>query len=299
MKPIKSLFILAFLATTALLHAQKPITISEDIISIGNSKCPGFIVTIPEVNYERTLKNWIKELQTRTKSDVVTENGEMSIFGASMKDLSPNPINIYSKLVNQETQLQLWVSLELKKDQYIERTSGDAEFTAAKNFLKQFAKEQYIDFIDNELQVEDKKLKDLHNELNSLQNVNSRMQNSIQSNSAIIAAEKDNIVFQNNEIAKVTSEISEQNNQLTTMEAGSAKEEKATYIQELEKRKKKLHNDLESSENKLSKANSEINGADLDLSKNKSDQETVMGKIAQQEVVVQNLTNNLNTVKSY
>jgi hypothetical protein len=299
MKPAKSLLLLALFGTSALLHAQKPITIVEDSVSIGNSKYPGMIITIPEVNYEKTLKNWIKELQTRTKSNVVTENGEMSIFGASMKDISQNPINIYSKLINQDSLLKLLVIFELKKDQYIESAPGDIELTAAKAILKQFAIDQYVDFIKDELQVEDKKLKDLNNELSGMQNDKSQMQKSIQSNKTTITEESDNIVLQKNELDKITAELLVQNDQLTSMEAGAAKEEKASYIKELEQRKKKLLNSVESSENKINKANSEIIQADSDISRNESGQETMMEKIAHQETIVQKNTDRLKTVKAY
>ena len=299
MKPIKSILVLAALASSSFIFAQKPITVSEDSIPFGVSKLPGLAVTIPQVNYDKTQKNWIKELQSGTKSKIVDEGGEMTIFGAYIKDISPNPINIYSKLMNQDSLLRLLVSLELKKDQYISRSSGDAELTAAKAFLKDFAKDQYIDFVKDELQVEDKKLKDLNNELNKLQNDKSRMQKSIQTSRTTITAENDNIVLQNNEVTKVTAELLEQNNQLSSMEEGAAREEKATYIKDLEKRKKKLLNDIESSENKIRKANNEINDCDRDIPKNESEQETLRGKIAQQEGVVQKFTDKLNNVKAF
>ncbi len=73
-------------------------------------------MTIPEVNYDKTLKVWLRDLQAGTKSKVITENGEMSIFGAKIKAISPNPINIYSKLMRLDSMLQLFVSFEKKKD---------------------------------------------------------------------------------------------------------------------------------------------------------------------------------------
>jgi peptidoglycan hydrolase CwlO-like protein len=299
MKPIKYLFLLAFVATSGWVTAQKPIILTEDSLSFGTSKYPGFTVSVPEVNYDRAEKNWIKELQSGTKSKVIVENGEMSIFGAIIKDISPNPMNVYSKLVNQDSMLYLMVTIELKKDQYIEKANGDAELTAAKTYLKQFAKDQYLDLVKGELHEEEKKLKDLNSDLNSLQNEKTRMQKSIQSNRTNITSEKDNIVLQNNELAKLTVEIETQNNQLTSMEEGAAKEEKSSYIKDLEKSKKKLLNSIESSENKISRANSEIDEADRNIPKNESQQETMRGKIAQQEAVVQRFTNKHNTVKAY
>lgn len=299
MKSIKSLFLLTFLLMSGLLTAQKPILLTEDSVSFSNGKYPGFRVIIPEVSYDRVEKNWIKEMQSGTKSKVVVENGLMSIFGAYLKSVSPTPINVYSRLTDQDSALCLMASMELKKDVYIEKANGETELAAARAFLKQFAKEQYLDFVKDELTMEEKKLKDLNGELSSLQNNKSRMQKSIQSNNTTIKTEQDNIVLQNTEISKLTMEIQTQSEQLTSMEEGAAKEEKAGYLKELDKKKKKLMNDVESSGNKINKANNEIDEANRDIPKNESQQDVVREKIARQEVVVQQFTNKYNNVKAY
>jgi len=85
------------------------------------------VVTIPEVNYETAEKDWIKELQAGTKLKVVTENKEMIISGANIKNISPDPVNINSKLINQDSSLFLMVSMELGKDKYIEKANGENE----------------------------------------------------------------------------------------------------------------------------------------------------------------------------
>lgn len=299
MKSIKSLFLLTFLLMSGLVAAQKPILVSDESVSFGNAKYPGFRVIIPEAGYDRVEKNWIKELQSGTKSKVVVENGLMSIFGANLKSVSPTPMNVYSRLTDEDSALCLTVSMELKKDVYIEKANGDTELAAARTFLKQFAKDQYLDFVKNELTVEEKKLKDLNGELNGLQNEKSRMQKSIQSNNTTIKAEQDNIVLQNTEVSRLTVEIQTQTEQLTSMEEGAAKEEKASYLKDLEKKKKKLLNDVESSGNKINKANNEIDEANREIPKNESQQDVVRNKIAQQEVVVRQFTNKYNNVKAY
>jgi len=298
MKAIHFLIVFSFFFFTCSLSAQKPIIINEDSVRYGESKYPGFVVSIPEVGFERTEKNWIRELQGGTKSRVVSENGELFIFGANVKEISPNPINIYSRIV-QDTMLQLQVSFELKKDQYIEKAKGNAELIAARKYLKQFAKSQYVNFVMDEVQVEDRKLKDLTNELSSLQNEKSRKQRSIQSNRANIIKEKDDIVLKNNEVNVVNTEILTQNNVYVSMEEGAARVEKATYIKELEKRKKKLLSDIESSENRISRANNDISEAERDIPVNETEQEALKKKISEQEAVLKTFTDKLAVVKGY
>src|SRR4030042_3979133 len=194
MKTFKSFLLSTILATATILHAQKPIVISEDSIPFGISKYPGFSVTIPEVDFELVQKNWIKEVETGTKSNVVNENQELSIFGALIKDLSENPINVYSKITDRDTLVEILVSIELKKDQYIGSQPGDPSLITAKAYLKDFAKEQYINLIKEELQVEERKLKDLQNELNVLKNSKSRMEKTIETRTERIKTEEENIV---------------------------------------------------------------------------------------------------------
>ena len=136
-----ALLLLAALISFTGINAQKPILLLEDSLKVGTNKYPSISVTIPEVEYEKTLKNWIKVQESGTKSKVVDEVGKMSIFGANSKNISENPINILSELTDRDSVLKLTAAIELKKDVYVERSTGEAELAKAKAFLFDFAKE--------------------------------------------------------------------------------------------------------------------------------------------------------------
>lgn len=291
--------IVLFLISLTGIKAQLPILVSEDSLKIGNSLLPGLSVTIPEANYEKTLKEWVKALQSGTKSKVVTENNEMSIFGAKIKDVSPNPVNIYSKLIKLDSGLQLIATFELKKDQYIERRADEAVFIKAQNYLKEFSKDRYAEIAKDQADIEEKKLRDLLKELSSLENEKSRMVNSIQSDNTLIANEKENITIQNNELTTVSAALVGQNTLLQSMEPGPAQKEKAVLVKDLEKRKKKAQNSIKSSENKINKANSGIDKATGDIPGNERMQDNVKEHISLQEEVYQRYADKLKTVKSY
>lgn len=281
------------------IKAQAPITLAEDSIKIGNSMLPGLSVTIPEASYENTLKEWVKDLQGGTKSKVVTENNEMSIFGARIKTISPNPVNVYSRLIDLDSMLQLSAVFELKKDLYIEKNSGEAEFSSAQIYLKEFAKAQYVAVAKDQADAEEKKLRDLQKELSSLENEKSRMQKSIQTANSNIASEKENIALQNTEIETVTTALATENALLAAMEAGPAQKEKAEVIKELERRKKKAENSIESSQNKINRADADIDQATGDIPRNERMQEKVKEQIAAQEAVYQKFADKLKTIKGY
>lgn len=298
MKTICTLLFWVILSVNGI-NAQKPLTVNEDSIPFGSNVYPGIVVTIPEVDYESTRKSWIKLLQSGTKSDVVNENGELSIFGSNIKDISLTPVNVYSKLKNQDTAVQVMAIIELKKDDYLGRSSGDAVLASAKNFMKNFGKDQYLDEAGSQLKAEEKKLKDMENELASLRNDKTRMQRSIQSNRTLIIEENDNITLRNNELASLTNEILSENNQLIAMEEGPAREEKDKFIKDLEKQKNKTLNAVKSSENKINKANDEINKANDDIPRNESKQEEIRQQIAKQEAVVKYYSDKLHAIEEY
>jgi len=294
-----STFLLLILIPFLGIKAQKPILISEDSLKLGNNRLPGLSVIIPEVEYEKTLKEWIKELQLGTKSTVVTENGKMSIFGAILKSITENPVNVYSELIDQDSVLDLRVAIEMKKDQYVERATGEAEVAKAKSYLFNFAKIQYIDLVTQQVKVEENKLKDIEKELGSLEKDQSGMEKSIRSNNKLISTEKDRLIVLNNELTTMSAAIIEHNNQLSTMEPGDIKDEKAKYIKELEKQKKKTMKAISSSENKISKAEKSIDNATRAIPKIDNTQDTTRKRITNQEAVVQRFVDKLNTIKAY
>jgi hypothetical protein len=53
------------------LYAQKPILVYDSSIKLINNYYPGIIVTIPEVNFESVQKNWIKAIESGTKSKAI------------------------------------------------------------------------------------------------------------------------------------------------------------------------------------------------------------------------------------
>jgi hypothetical protein len=298
MKSISTVLLLILIPLSGI-KAQKPILVSEDSLLIGNNRLPGLSIIIPEVEYEKTLNNWIKELQSGTRSTVVTDNGEMSIFGASLKSITENPVNVYSKLIDRDSVLNLAVTIEMKKDLYVERATGEAEVARAKSYLFNFAKTQYIDLVTEEVKAEKDKLKDIEKELGSLEKDQSGMQKSIRSGNKRVSSEKDRLVVLNNELTTLSAAIIEHNNQLNTMEAGDIRDEKVKYIKDLEKQKKRTIKAISSSENRISKADRSINNANRAIPRIDNTQERTRTRITDQEAVVQRFVDKLNTIKAY
>ena len=295
------LFVLLICIPAIGMKAQKPILILEDSLKVGNTLLPGITVVIPEVPYERTLKAWIKELESGTKSKVVDEAGGMSIFGAILKSITEFPVNVYSELIdrNIDSTLALKVAIEMKKDQYIERATGEAELAKAKTFLFDFAKKQYIDLVAEQVKVEENKLKDMEKELGSLEKDQTGMEKSIRSNNRLISYEKEKLIELNNELTSVSAALVQHNTELSSMEAGNLREEKVKYIKDLEKQKKKTQKAIRSAENKIAKSEKSVDSSTRAIPRVGNTQDRTRNRIADQEAVLQKFVDKLNTVKGY
>jgi predicted nucleic acid-binding Zn-ribbon protein len=277
--------------------AQQPIRVYEDSVSFGKKKYPGVVVTIPEANYEKLQKDWKKELETKTKSQVVIENGEWSIFGANVKNLSLTPVNIYSRLSPVDSLIELRAVVELKKDVYVEKQSS--EMLKLETYLKEFAKNQYLETAGSQLKTEEDTLRQLKKMLSDYEKRESNLKEDIKSSEKSIKEAEDNISALNSELETLGSEIDNQNTQLSAMTDGSTKDDKAKYIKDLEKQKRKLGNDIESSQKKIKKANKEIDDANKEIPEKQSLQEEMKKKIAAQELVVQKYEQKLAAIKLY
>lgn len=290
---------LALLVAAPGLFGQKPIKVLEDSVQFGNYIYPGFNVTIPEAGYDKILKDWTKTQENGTKSKVQTENGEMTIFGAIIKEVSPAPVNIYSRMMNEDTLTRLLVCIELKKDQYVEPASGDIQLTAAKNYLKEFAKSQYMDFIKEELAAEEKILRSLKNELGSLESSKARNQRTAKNKRNTVNDEQEKLLVKHNELSLLSNEIINKNNEMMAMPVGAGRDAMATQVDELEKRRKKLQKEISQGENRISKAKSDIDQADRAIPRNETEQSVMKSKIDAQQAVVQSFIDKLNNVKLY
>ncbi len=290
---------IALLGAAPGMFGQKPIKVLEDSVQFGNYLYPGFNVTIPEASYDKVLKNWIKAQETGTKSKVQTESGEMTIFGAIIKEISQAPVNIYSRIMNEDTLSRMLVCIELKKDQYVEAASGDVQLTSARDYLKEFAKEQYMDFIKDELAAEEKILRDLKQELGSLENSKARTQRTAKNNRNTVNDEQEKLLVKHNELSLLSNEIINKNNEMIAMPVGAGRDAMATQVQELEKRRKKLQKEISKGENRINKARSAIDQADRAIPRNDNEQAVMKSKIDAQQAVVQTFIDKLNTVKLY
>lgn len=300
MKTIPVLIICLFV-TGAALNAQKPVTVKESDIQFKHGSIPGFIVTIPEVPKKTIEDAWVKILEKGTKSTVQRDFEEMTIFGAIIKDVAGGPINVYS-YIKQSTDsvVTLAVAFELKKDEYLTSASRDFEAGKTKDFLFKFAKDHYLELAKDQMQVEEKKLRKIENNLSSLQNEKNRLERKVQSDTTSITETKQELVVLRANLESLNSEHATQSEQLNAMSNGAAKDEKRKYIADLDKRIKKTNNDISANEKKLATLNADLDTAKtISIPNNIKEQEQVTIDLYKQKVITDFYINKFNTISAY
>ncbi len=257
---MKKILLLLFGFTIAgMLNAQKPITFTDDAQTFGSVNFPGVWVSIPETSLETVQKNWAKAIQKGTKSKPVIAGQTVSLFGAIIPEIYPDPINIESTLRSQDSVVMLFTGVELKRGELA--TPGSVEYDKLKSYLKSFAKSQYIDVVKEQISREEKELKAVEKELANSRKANQKLEKKVQSPQAQKDAKKE--------------------------------------LKKAQKTKKSILKKVASSENKISKSSTSIMDANSSMNANRRIQEDIGVQVNAQKMRVSEIKRKLSAIESY
>ena len=297
---IKKMFLVGIVSCFAIsLYAQKPIVVEETQCKFKHGEHPGFRLIIPETSYDAVAKTWTKKVEKRTKSKVVIEDGEYSIFGAVLIEISETPVNVYSVIRSQDSVVVFDFAFEMKPKEFLSREQSEKEYALVMDFLKQFGKDEYTIVATDQLKQEEKKLSTLEKELSSLQNAKAKYEKTIVSNQNDILKYNDEIDLLKQDATQLNELIGKEKQTLLTLEAGETRDAKENQIKGLEKDKKRVMKEIESLQKKIVDSNSDIHIAELDIESNVNEQLAKTGEVDQQKLVVGKSTTKLNTIMTY
>lgn len=292
---LPAILIAIFISGTS--FGQKPIKITDDSLKFGNTSCPGIWVEIPEVNIEVIRNSWVKTIEKGTKSKSIVAGNEITLFGALIKDITETPVNVFSSVNGQDSLVRLFVALELSRDVFTGINSREHE--QLKSFVKQFAKDQYIKVAEDQLSVQESKLKELEKELSSARKAKEKLEKEIQSANTSISEENYKISSIKKELSVTESSLDLKSTELSTMPEGEARKAVQGEVKELQKQKKNQLKAISVAENKISRAKTVISDNNNEITKNLKVQEDLVEKIGGQEAVVSKYSDKLKTIESY
>ncbi len=195
---MKKLLFAAFFVMSALLSseatAQKELKISEETraMSLGQFNC--LVMQLPgtkKKDVEGAWGDYVKKYKGKTKSN---KSGEQFTDDATIKDMSPNTVDIYAKVVdlpnNGGTELTVWFNVGLT---YLSSKDFPQQYAAGDKLLREFAGTVSAALLAEELKAEEKKLKDFEEELKSLEKAKSGHDKDILNAKETIKKQEDNI----------------------------------------------------------------------------------------------------------
>ena len=293
----KLLFFLTGFMIAGMLNAQKPITFTDDKQVFGNVVFPGIWVSIPETSLEAVQKNWAKTIQKGTKSKPAIAGQTVSLFGAIISEIYPDPINVESILRSQDSTVMLFTGIELKRGEVA--TPGSFEYDKLRSYLKSFAKSQYIEVVKNQVSVEEKNLKGIEKELATSRKANSRLERKVQSTQSSISRTEDNTQSLRKQLEVANSEIDRISTRLSVATDQDIQKTAKSEMKKTQKNKKGILKKIASSENKITKSSNSIADANSSMIANRRIQENITVQLNLQKIKVNEFKRKLNTIESY
>ena len=297
----KALYLFGLLLVTGVLLGQKPIDVSGTDFKLGEDEYSGVQVLIPEAASEQVESMWIKALEKGTKSKVAeAHHGEITIFGAFLKSVGDDPVNIYSQIIPRDSIVELNACIELKRNEFITENLYESEFNQLKVYMANFGKEVYIEEVEEQLEAEENVLKELEKELKQLQNDKESMEKKISKNEHDITVSDDDIRILDADIAVKNEELAQA--KLRSASVGNDEVQKETVdaeIKDIEKEKKKMLKSVEKEKKNIVGFNADIDNIKLEIPAMVERQNQKMQEIEQQRNKVTTFENKLTTVENY
>ncbi|MBX2840950.1 MAG: hypothetical protein KTR26_04215 [Flammeovirgaceae bacterium] len=295
MKTFLSTFLILFLIFPISVFSQSITFEVEEIKeNISKGEANGFAVYIPQAQQKNVEKAWTKDIKVDTKSKVEEKDGEFFILGTNNERLSSKPINVFSRIIELDSGVKVHAFFEI--DSVFLSSENDKEKAiVAKKIIAEFALGTYTFAVNEELELEEKKLKSLNNDLKKLVNENEKMHKTVAMNTSDINAL--NADLDQNKLksdpnhGKTVPVFDENGNEIDRAPAPTEiKKIDAELKKEIDKEAKKIHK-------KVFKLESEIRDAERDIPLNLQEQEEKKKEIEIQEMVVKKVMQKLENVQ--
>lgn len=281
--------------------SQQQITVSVVRESMSKGTQPGFSVLIPESDLEQVKKDWIKTLQSDTKSKVLEVQHELQIIGANAPQISPRPINIYSILINRDSSVNLIAFYEVDSvffdpENYVDKLIGEKIGNGIKSYLKKFAVEEYKKSVKKDIEVEEGKLRELEQQVEFYQKDTEKQEKNIKGREQDIRSAED----------EITSLEIEKEQKITAIEAqklsvagatGETKKIQQGILKDLVRDKKKVDNGISKAKKDIVGYNADIRNYQDAVANNNAEIDKLEEKIFDQEEAISLMETKLSKIK--
>lgn len=284
-------------------NGQEKVEVNQKTVTMSKGEQPAYTVFIPESNYEEVVENWVKIIRQNTKSKVEETEHEFIILATEIKEIINKPINLYSAVIKADSSVKIIAAFEIDSVffSYIEENKtieNEKTHHHIQNFMRDFAIEQYKDFVSEELSEAENLLKTKNKEYKDLSKQIENYQKSIQENEQKIKDSQDLISSYEGENERKQGEINKKKESVASLSGEPELEKQAkSQLKSLEKEKKSLGNKLEKENKNIVEYQSEITEYDRQIEDLLENQLEKKNEIEVQEDVVNSIKTKLAGIK--
>jgi hypothetical protein len=244
---MKKLLAILIIFQISILSAQETLEVTEVNKSFSQGNQTAFRVTIPQSKLKEVISGWKKYIRKNNKSDFKEMDGEYILSKSIIPDISNDSITMYSIFnTGNGTDIELNIFVSNKDSVFISTSSDSKTSTNIRDYLRKFAVEQYRVAIENELEVEERKLKIYQSDLKELEEANERSEKKITSNIRDNEKLESEIKFNMQTQEVKSTEIFNQQKTVSSVSNPELKKVEEEKLDKMEKEKKKLERQKDS-----------------------------------------------------
>lgn len=293
--------LIVFLITTILwgnISAQEDIIVLLKDKKFYDDEATAFVVEIPQAEYKTVLKAWTKYLKDMPKEKVLVENAEISINKKFIPKIANDSLDINSYVKEYNGHIVLAVSFKLR-GKYISKNSEEEVFYPTKNFVRDFAVEQYQEAVKDELKEETRKHDKLDADLNVLIRANDNFIDEIKQAKREILTNKDLITLNEMDQSSKVLQIQTQKEIVYRLvnTPGDEQKEATKNLRKIEGDFKKMQNKSKSFHNKILSLETKIRVNKRAIENNEKEQKFIKLDKDDQEYKVRKVQKKLDGIK--
>jgi hypothetical protein len=278
--------------------AQKEIIVDEAPRVMSRDTQFSYLVDIPQTTLKITEKNWLNYVSANSKGAATFVNGEHLQTEVINKNISFQPVNIYSKLVETSEGVRLTVWITEKDFSFIANNPNSIEDLAIQKYVRDFAVTEYKEAVQEELKTEQNKQKELEKNVNTSNKDYEHSNKKISNEQRSILQSKDNISTNTADVNRTTLKIEEQKKMVekTAADPNATKGAKKT-LRKLEKAKENLQKENTKLSKKIEDAERDIR-EEIKNTDNAQQKEALQNpELEAQKIKVNDIQTKLNDIK--
>ncbi len=295
-KFIVSLIGLSFIWFSAV--SQEKTEVELCTLKTAKGDVSAFKVKIKQAQVDKVAKTWQNVLKKNTKSKIKASANEFSIENTILDKISDQPMNVFSALAQQPDGVELIAAFELEGDFINEFSTRKPVVDAAKNFLLEFVSGQRTVAVQDELNKEEKTLKNLEADLDRLMKQNTSLQKRVSENEQRISNIEEEIKQETALRERKNEEIIAKRNQISANKNDpELLKTQKSELKKIENEKKNTLKRIETMHNKIISLKADIQKANRDIAMNNEQQEIKNNEIRAQMTKVSEVENKLRNIK--